>query len=276
MRVHFRSHKCLSVATLLRVVILRVPVVADIGDFKQKRVEDLARRNHGRVQLRFAFWRNSSLLLGFVFPILLVTTLFVVGASKAGEPKNWMLSGRVALGLSKARAGINATQLEVVDGRAKWKAHVSETPWQYVVIHHSASESGSVEAIHEGHRQRRDSSGSPWLGIGYHFVIGNGKGMKDGAVEATFRWNEQIHGAHSGSVLFNARGIGICLIGNFEKTPPTKAQWQSVQELVKVLAVRHGITREKVVGHASVKATACPGKHFPLKELRAVIPESQS
>lgn len=100
--------------------------------------------------------------------------------------------------------------------------------------------------------------------------------MKDGAVEATFRWNEQIHGAHSGSVLFNARGIGICLIGNFEKTPPTKAQWQSVQELVKVLAFRHGITREKVVGHASVKATACPGKHFPLKELRAVIPESQS
>jgi N-acetyl-anhydromuramyl-L-alanine amidase AmpD len=96
--------------------------------------------------------------------------------------------------------------------------------------------------------------------------------MKDGAVEPTFRWEEQLHGAHSGDPLFNARGIGICLIGNFEKTPPSKAQVTAVKELVKALAGRHQIVREKIIGHASVKATACPGKHFPLQDVRAAVP----
>jgi hypothetical protein len=155
-------------------------------------------------------------------------------------------------------------------------ASVPETAWQFIVLHHSASESGSVESIHEEHRSRKDAEGNPWLGIGYHFVIGNGHGMNDGSVQPTFRWDEQIHGAHSGSAMFNTHGIGICLIGNFENTQPTKAQLQSVRDLVQALAARHRIPRKNLMGHASVKATACPGKHFPLKEIRMVIPETQS
>ena len=88
-------------------------------------------------------------------------------------------------------------------------------------------------------------------------------------------WDEQLHGAHSGNAMFNARGIGICLIGNFEQAPPTKEQMQSVRTLVAVLATRHQIPRERIIGHAAVKATACPGKHFPLNELRQVIPETR-
>jgi len=164
----------------------------------------------------------------------------------------------------------------LADDRQRWMANVPENNWQYIVIHHSATESGSVKSIHKEHRLRIDAEGNPWLGIGYHFVIGNGDGMKDGLVEPTFRWNEQIHGAHSGHAVFNARGIGICLVGNFENTPPTKAQLKSVRELVQVLAVRHGIPRENLLGHAAVKATACPGKLCPLKEIRRVIPERSS
>ncbi len=174
------------------------------------------------------------------------------------------------LGLSKDRTMPSVTQ-PVND----WRPDLQETSWQFLIIHHSATESGSLKTIHEEHRKRKDAAGNPWLGIGYHFVIGNGHGMKDGAVEATFRWNEQIHGAHSGDAMFNARGIGICLIGNFENRPPSTAQLESVRGLVKTLADRHRITRENLMGHASVKATACPGKHFPLKELRTVIPETR-
>lgn len=172
-------------------------------------------------------------------------------------------------------AGINGNAIRA-DNRQRWMASVPETTWQYIVIHHSATETGSVKSIHEEHRQRIDASGNPWLGIGYHFVIGNGDGMTDGFVEPTFRWKEQIHGAHSGHAIFNARGIGICLIGNFENAQPTKAQLKSVRDLVRVLAVRHGIPPENLIGHASVKATVCPGKYFPLKEIKLVIPQRSS
>lgn len=184
----------------------------------------------------------------------------------AQENRSWMISGAAIRGLSGGR-----TKTKPTDSKLSWMAETEETKWQYIVIHHSATEAGSVESIHAEHLNRRDAEGNPWLGIGYHFVIGNGQGLSDGTVQATFRWKEQIHGAHSGSEVFNARGIGICLIGNFEETHPSKAQIHSLKSLVKVLTVRHRITPENLMGHASVKATACPGKHFPLNEIRQVV-----
>jgi len=145
--------------------------------------------------------------------------------------------------------------------------HVPERPWEFVVIHHSATTSGSVESIHRNHRSRRDGNGKPWLGIGYHFVIGNGNGMADGEISPSFRWTQQLHGAHSGSLRHNDRGIGICLIGNFEESKPTAAQRESVAKLIQTLADRYNIPRKRVIGHHQVRATACPGRHFPLKEV---------
>ena len=208
----------------------------------------------------------------FLVPFLAFLLLTGFRGLQADDRRNWMVPGRVVLGLSKDRNQTDRLEALATPGQNRWTAGVAESDWEYVVLHHSASESGSVQSIHEEHRRRKDAMGNSWLGIGYHFVIGNGQGMKDGAVEPTFRWEEQLHGAHSGDPLFNARGIGICLIGNFEKTPPSKAQLTAVKELVKTLAGRHQIVREKIIGHASVKATACPGKHFPLQDVRAAVP----
>jgi N-acetylmuramoyl-L-alanine amidase len=149
-----------------------------------------------------------------------------------------------------------------------WLVQQGETVWSYIVLHHSATESGSVPAIHAEHRQRMDVYGKPWLGIGYHFVIGNGHGQPDGQVAATFRWEQQLHGAHSGNATYNARGIGICLIGNFENSPPSPKQMRSLKTLVHTIARRHEIPQANIIGHSSVKATACPGKLFPLEQIR--------
>lgn len=148
-----------------------------------------------------------------------------------------------------------------------WKPSAAEHRWVYVVIHHSATESGSVESIHASHRQRKDAAGNPWLGIGYHFVIGNGSGMEDGKVESTFRWRQQIHGAHSGSTDHNANGIGVCLIGNFQQDVPTQKQLEAVSILLGQLSHRYQIPAALVIGHNTVKPTACPGKHFPLQDV---------
>lgn len=152
-----------------------------------------------------------------------------------------------------------------------WKPEAEVRDWQYIVIHHTASSSGSVESIHELHSKKKDKSGNSWLGIGYHFVIGNGNGMPDGQIETTFRWREQMHGAHAGAKKYNQQGIGICLVGNFEEAPPTEAQLSAVKKLVGTLKNEYKIAGENVQGHRDVKATACPGKYFPMSEVAAAV-----
>ena len=116
-------------------------------------------------------------------------------------------------------------------------------------------------------RISKDATGNNWLGIGYHFVIGNGHGMKDGSIDSTFRWKQQLHGAHSGSVPHNGFGIGICLIGNFENTAPTPKQTAAVTRLLRLLSVHYKLKREQVLGHKRIKPTACPGRLFPMRQI---------
>jgi len=150
-----------------------------------------------------------------------------------------------------------------------WRPGVKERDWKYIVLHHTASEKANVESIHEEHIKRKDANGNPWLGIGYHFVIGNGNGMPDGEVEPTFRWRQQLQGAHAGSTnpAYNQQGIGICLVGNFENHAPTTAQIAAMRTLVRTLKSNYRVTSKNVIGHRDVRATECPGKLFPMQEV---------
>ncbi len=106
--------------------------------------------------------------------------------------------------------------------------------WKYIVIHHSATRAGSVKAFHKFHTKQG------YGGIAYHFVIGNGNGMKDGEIQETFRWKQKIAGTHVTvkSWDHNVFGIGICLVGNLEKSPATKAQLKSLNLLITKLKKR--------------------------------------
>ena len=161
-------------------------------------------------------------------------------------------------------------------GNEAWRPASAPRNWQYIVLHHTATETGSVDSIHAAHQQKKDKSGKPWLGIGYHFVIGNGRGMPDGAVEPTFRWRTQIQGAHAGSSNrdYNEVGIGVCLVGNFEETPPTPAQVESCHVLVQTLRREFQIAETQVVPHNEIRTsgTACPGKLFPLSTVASDSP----
>ena len=145
--------------------------------------------------------------------------------------------------------------------------------WRYIVLHHTGEDFGTVSSIDAAYQKRKDQFGNNWLGIGYHFVIGNGNGMADGRVEPTFRWEEQLDGTHAGSRIHNRLGIGICLVGDFEKSRPTKQQVAAVKELVAVLMNRYRISPINVVRHLDVAATRCPGRLFPLDEFRGLPAE---
>lgn len=149
-----------------------------------------------------------------------------------------------------------------------WKPDAELRKWDYIVLHHTASDAGTVESIHEEHLKRKDKNGNAWLGIGYHFVIGNGKGMTDGDIEPTFRWRQQLQGAHAGVADYNQHGIGVVLIGNFDRSPPSEAQLVAAKRLVSTLKREYGIATSNVIGHGDVKATQCPGKFFPLDKIR--------
>jgi hypothetical protein len=130
-------------------------------------------------------------------------------------------------------------------------------PWRYIVIHHSATEGGSAALFDEAHRKKG------WDGLGYDFVIGNGKGATDGLVEVGWRWREQKVGAHAGNKLMNEQGIGICLVGDFTRTRPTWAQMRALTRLCNFLSAYCGIPRENYRLHGDVRDTTCPGPLFP-------------
>jgi len=146
-----------------------------------------------------------------------------------------------------------------------WEIHVPARPWRYIVIHHSATDRGSAASFDHWHRHHNG-----WDELGYHFVIGNGTGSPDGAVEVGSRWPKQKHGAHckvGDDETYNEFGIGICLVGNFEKHRPTEAQMASLARLVDYLRVRFHISDDHIFGHGDVDDTRCPGRYFPWDDL---------
>ena len=149
-----------------------------------------------------------------------------------------------------------------------WTPPVKSKKWECIVIHHSATDFGGARRFDQGHKEKG------WDDLGYHFVIGNGSDTRDGLVEVGPRWKEQRHGAHCRSPedYYNERGIGICLVGNFDRDKPSAAQTQSLSRLVRFLCRKYGIPASRVYTHGGVThQTRCPGKHFDLKALRRAV-----
>jgi len=63
----------------------------------------------------------------------------------------------------------------------------------------------------------------------------------------------------------NRKGIGICLVGNFNKEQVTKKQMDSLVYLVNMLRKYFNIPAKNILGHGHVSGAKmeCPGKYFP-------------
>ncbi len=146
------------------------------------------------------------------------------------------------------------------------KQTVVKGKWRYIVVHHSASAAGSAASMENYHRFQRHMEN----GLAYHFVIGNGRGMKDGEIAIGSRWRRQIKGGHLASERLNEISIGICLVGNFENTRPTPQQLNSLYALVNYLEARCQTRPGAVKIHREIntKPTRCPGRLFPTQSLR--------
>ena len=126
---------------------------------------------------------------------------------------------------------------------------------EYIVIHHTGAEEKDAAQV------KRYHLGLGWRDIGYHYII-----EKDGKIVK----GRTGTGAHCTADGMNKKGIGIALIGNFDKRLPTKKQLASLDTIVFQEAQVYKIPYTKIIGHNEVKgaATACPGKNLKMYQVR--------
>ncbi len=167
---------------------------------------------------------------------------------------------------------VRVRELPAIPADPAWEAANLSPRWRKIVVHHSATPSGSAEIFDRVHREERKWEN----GLGYHFVIGNGKGMEDGGIFVGQRWKDQLDGAHirgpKGENL-NTQSIGIALVGNFENSLPTAKQLAALKGLINYLRQTCRISLADVVGHNEIseRKTLCPGSHFYMDELKLAI-----
>ncbi|MFU8849129.1 MAG: LysM peptidoglycan-binding domain-containing protein [Opitutales bacterium] len=141
------------------------------------------------------------------------------------------------------------------------RINVRRSNWQRIVVHHSGIKYGNAAKYDAAHRRRGMHNG-----LAYHFVIGNGIDSGDGEIEIGPRWHNQLLGGHVKSYRINLTAIGICLVGNFEETHPSRRQLDAFTQLMDWLRGEVVPGARKFAGHRELKGekTICPGKNFPL------------
>ncbi|UCD75901.1 MAG: N-acetylmuramoyl-L-alanine amidase [Phycisphaerales bacterium] len=151
------------------------------------------------------------------------------------------------------------------------QAPLDRQRWTGIVIHHLGEPAGNAQTIHRRHLARG------FDGLGYHFIIGNGNGLGDGAVEVGYRWNQQLAGAHVGGpagIHHNNHSIAICLIGNGDRRSFTERQMASLVSLTQRLQRELNIPDTAVRMHRDLVSTASgPGGFFREGQFREQLRE---
>ena len=167
-----------------------------------------------------------------------------------GERKEWVhLLARDREVIDKTMGGLGGTWL--------------------VIIHSTGSAGASVPALDDYHRRVK---GDP-LGLPYHFLIGNGRGVADGRIHFSA---DRL--AALGSATGTGRGDGsvrldIGLVGDANRTAPTAAQLAALGEILDYLKAKGGRLRVRLHNEAEPSPSGCPGSQFPVKELREAFPD---
>ncbi len=140
--------------------------------------------------------------------------------------------------------------------------------WDSIVIVHSGQPAGAPADIAQEHQ----SLG--YDGLGFHFVIGNGKRMGDGEIHVGYRWLDQQGGADLSGVNsgFNsAKAIEICLVGDGDRRPFSDEQVYRLAQLVNALSDELAIPSDRVYLHKDLAGTSSPGQFFPRAQFEQLL-----
>ncbi len=135
---------------------------------------------------------------------------------------------------------------------------------QYIIIHHSATEDGSMlkdfDVIKAYHLKIGDRD------IGYHWVLE--------MVEGQLKWIKGRDESDTAAACpgRNQDGIHLCVVGNFELTVPTYIQYKAVADKCVEIMTRHPI--KSIGGHREYNPTKCPGKNFDIVKVLEIIADA--
>ena len=137
--------------------------------------------------------------------------------------------------------------------------------WHRILLHGSGSARGDAASLDRQHRRLRGLRD----GLAFHFVIGNGTDSRDGQIEVGARWR---NGAAVPSLPDHGMGdstISVCLVGDFDAAPPTRAQLEALDELADYLAMTTGAVLVSSHRGATGGPASCLGAFFPDEEIAA-------
>lgn len=137
-----------------------------------------------------------------------------------------------------------------------------------IILHHSLTKDGKEpnwNAIRKWHKGEYPASKYKMRDIGYHFGI---ELIKD-RYEIIVGRMLNNRGAHTKGQ--NSRSIGICLVGNFDKHPPLKEQWDLTLKFVSSLRKIFAISLSDIHGHCDFANKSCPGKAFDMKLFKSQL-----
>lgn len=143
--------------------------------------------------------------------------------------------------------------MKIIETDWKWKTGlVKRASTKYIALHHAEASVCTAKQVDEWHK----SNG--WSGIGYHFFV-----RKDGSVYRG-RPLDKL-GAHVQGM--NNCSLGICAEGAYSREFMPYVQKKAIAELIDYLK-RNFYPDAQIVGHREIGASDCPGKNYPLAELK--------
>lgn len=155
-----------------------------------------------------------------------------------------------------------------VEGIFRTRAELDRTRWKAIVIHHTGAPYATPDSLDADHRA------IGLRGLGHHFVIGNGSGLGDGEVHAGYRWLDQLPGAHAlgdQAEWLDRHALSICLVGDGDRRPFTRAQLQRSAQLVMALARELDIPADRIYLQKELAPVTDPGLKFPEGSFRELL-----
>ena len=145
----------------------------------------------------------------------------------------------------------------------EFKTPLIKRPTTDLIILHHIEGNLSLEQTHELHLGRGHK------GIDYNIYI---------ALDGTAWWGRGLE-YEGGSVLnsgptkgMNQRAVGIVCNGDFNRMCMPEAQKHTLMRVVSDVVAHYGFASvEQIKGHGEVGYTDCPGRYFPLKEVRDYV-----
>lgn len=142
---------------------------------------------------------------------------------------------------------------------------MKELEWTHIILHHSATADGAANEWEAIRRYHTNTLG--WRDIGYHFGVER--------VNSEYLWLKgrplNMPGAHTYGM--NSSAIGVCVVGNFDKTRPSEEALRVLTVNLILLCKQFAIPAENINPHNEYARKSCPGRFFPMYEIKNQVRE---